>query len=152
METTFKKLALRQLDRALTSPNPVVPSQGWLNRVRRALGLSQARLAERMGISQQALDRMEKREARRKVTIETLAEAAAAMDAKLVYFLVPAQDASFEALLKRRARAAAEAIVARGDRHMILEDQRISAEALEEEIKDVTDELFRTFSVEIWEE
>ena len=142
----LERLVLHQLDRAVRLPSPSVPPRGWLNRVRRALGLSQAQAAHRLAISQQSWDRMEKREVAGKVTLETIQEAARAMHSRLVYFLVFMHDASFEDLLKRRAREAANRLVSRVDRHMTIEDQQLSMEKLNEEIADVAAELFRTFA------
>ena len=98
--------ALRHLDetlataRALTDLAP--PAGGWVNAVRRALGMTERELATRMGVAQSSLHALERSEAAGTIRIETLRRAAEALDCEVVYALVP-------------RRPLAEAVAARAD-------------------------------------
>jgi transcriptional regulator with XRE-family HTH domain len=68
---------------------PDIPDGGWLKGVRQSRNLSQREVAERAGVSQQAFDQFERGEMKGSVTLETLRNAADALDSELVYFLRP---------------------------------------------------------------
>ncbi|MEJ1972964.1 MAG: helix-turn-helix domain-containing protein [Lacunisphaera sp.] len=80
-----------------------VPAGGWLRAVRQALGLSQAAVAKKAAITQQAYAQFEKGEVAGTLSIGNLQRAAEAMDCELVYFLVPraGQADSFRELATR---------------------------------------------------
>lgn len=65
------------------------PSGGWLRAVRQALGLAQATVAKKTGITQQAYAQFERGESAETITLANLQRAAAAMECTLVYFVVP---------------------------------------------------------------
>lgn len=65
------------------------PAGGWLRAVRQALGLAQASVAKKAGISQQAYAQFERGEAAGSLSVGNLQRAAEAMDCELVYCLVP---------------------------------------------------------------
>lgn len=65
------------------------PAGGWLRAVRQALGLAQASVAGKAGITQQAYAQLERGETAGTLSVGNLQRAAEAMDCDLVYFLVP---------------------------------------------------------------
>lgn len=65
------------------------PYPGWIRAVRTSLGLNQRALAERLGISQVAVDKLEHSEVAGTISLAKLAEVGAAVGCKLVYALVP---------------------------------------------------------------
>jgi transcriptional regulator with XRE-family HTH domain len=67
------------------------PVGGWLRTMRQVLNLTQATVAEKSGISQQAYAQFETGEASSTISLGRLRHAAAAMDCELVYFLMPRQ-------------------------------------------------------------
>ena len=67
------------------------PSGGWLRTVRQALGLTQATVSAKAGVSQQAYAQFENGEINSTISLGRLRHAAAAMDCELVYFLMPRQ-------------------------------------------------------------
>lgn len=100
------------------------PPMGWLRAVRGALGMSARQLAQLIGIDASAVVRMEEREQDGKVTLELLDRAARAMDCKLVYAIVPKDEAaSLEEILESRARRAATEVLKQVEHSMRLEDQ-----------------------------
>jgi predicted DNA-binding mobile mystery protein A len=65
------------------------PQKGWIRAVRNALGLTAQQLADRMGVSQPTVQRLESSETRDAIQLSSLRKAAAALDCRLVYALVP---------------------------------------------------------------
>jgi predicted DNA-binding mobile mystery protein A len=88
----------------------------------------------RLNVSAQSIKEMETREMNGSITLKSLREAAAAMNMKLVYGLVPV-DESIESMIEKRAMEKAREIVLRTSGNMRLEDQEVSKERLEKAIK-----------------
>jgi predicted DNA-binding mobile mystery protein A len=65
------------------------PATGWLRAARQALGLSQAAVAKKAGVTQQAYAQFERGEASGTLSLRNLQRAAEAMDCELVHYLVP---------------------------------------------------------------
>lgn len=86
---------------------PRRPEEGWVRSVRCALGLSQAKLGRRLGVSKQAVHKAELGEINESITIKRLRQHAFAMDSTLFYVILPFDD-SFEELVRRRAREMVE--------------------------------------------
>jgi predicted DNA-binding mobile mystery protein A len=99
------------------------PPRGWIRAIRQALGMTTAQLAERLGIAQPSAVGLEKAEASKAITIETLERAARALDCTLVYALVPRKP--LEAIVQERAREAARERLRTVSHSMTLEDQRV---------------------------
>lgn len=144
MGMPFARLRRKQIDASLTTLTPLRqvahPSRGWIREIRTALGLTTAQLAARMGLSQAGVSKLEGREADGSVTINSLRTAADALECDLVYALVP-RAGSLSAVMEKRARAIATAAVGRVSHTMRLEDQAVSAAAIQEQIEDLTRDL-----------
>lgn len=69
------------------------PERGWLRAVRTSLGLSQAHVAGRAGMTRQAYADLEAAEERGAISLNSLRRAAEAMDADFVYYVVPRAEA-----------------------------------------------------------
>ena len=131
----------RHLDRQLERARPVAavarPPKGWVNAIRRALGMSERQLAERMGIKQPSVSNLERSEADGTIRLSTLRRAAEAMDCELVYILMPRRP--LDEMVSARARALAHDELERVRQTMSLEaqDVEISDEALEERAREL---------------
>ncbi len=88
-EPAFK--GLQQPANALKSANAASqrPERGWLRATREGLGLSQASLAKKLGMSRQSYAELETAEARGAISLKSLQRAAEAMACELVYFVRP---------------------------------------------------------------
>jgi len=130
----------RQLDDRNSALNQTAqrPENGWIRTIRRALGMSPKDLAERMGVHDSRVRRIEADEVKDKVTLSTLQRAAQAMDCRLVYQFVP--NGSFEEIVRRRARELARHRVSKTSRTMALEDQRVDPDVLSDIERDLVDE------------
>lgn len=111
------------------------PPTGWLKAVRLALGMSSQQVANKLSVTRQGVQDMERREKDGSITIKALREVANALDMQLVYGFVP-KDASLDALVDRKARELAKQIVLRTSNTMKLEDQENSQERIEKAIEE----------------
>ncbi len=148
-----KTVARRHLERRLGKLRPVKqfarPPRGWVRALRESMGMSAAKLAERMGVSQPRVFALEKAEERGAVTVASLERAAQAMHCTLVYALVPNKPLD-ELLLKRALKIVSEQL-ARVDHSMQLEDQGLDAEELKEERQRLAADLVREFPRRLWD-
>lgn len=148
-----RDLARAQLDRRLDQIRSAIPALrcpqgGWINGLRTALGMTQADLAHRIGISRQAVSQMEQRESDGSVTLRALEKAAQALDSQLVYAIVPVRPIGqmLEERVLRRARQMMDSV-----RHtMRLEDQEPDSD-LEERTMELAKELLAA-PTRLWSE
>lgn len=99
-------------------------------------------LAERVGVEQSSITRLEERETSGNVTLERLARAANAMHCKLIYAIVP-QDGynDLEAIINERAKDVAVQLVRQTEHSMRLEKQGADEDELTREIDNLANQL-----------
>lgn len=106
-EMDFEELAKRlsTLDREQrllrTAAQKLTPRQGWLRDVRQTMGFSASEIARKMGMNRSEVFRMEERETRKRITLESLEKMAEALDCRMIYAVIP-KKGTFEDLLLRR--------------------------------------------------
>jgi predicted DNA-binding mobile mystery protein A len=103
--STIDNPSIHELDHELDrvrSAGRLGQRDGWLRAIREALGMSMAQFGRRLGLPRQGVLALEQREASGAVTLRTLREAAAALDAELVYAIVPRR--SLGQMLEEQAR------------------------------------------------
>ena len=83
----------------LHAPAPKIPEHGWIRSSREALQISQEDLATQLGISQQALAKLERNESSGAISLERLINVAAAMDCEVVYYVRHKKKKTFAAIL-----------------------------------------------------
>jgi predicted DNA-binding mobile mystery protein A len=128
-----------------------VPRAGWLRAVRESLGLTTRQLAKLMGTNFQNVQRMEAREETGTVTLASLEKAARAMSCQLVYAIVPEKPhSSLDEIVADKARALATELVRPVKHSMLLEEQAVSDEVTEAQLRALADELKRTLDSRIW--
>lgn len=91
--------------------------------IRGALGMSQAALARRLGVTGAAVNKLEHAESHGGITIGKLAEVAGALDCHLVYALVP--NSTLEQTVEAEARLRAAEVLGYAAQTMALEAQDI---------------------------
>jgi predicted DNA-binding mobile mystery protein A len=129
---------LELLDRRLSPWKEIpaaMPPRGWFRAIREALGMPRDEVARRLGVTKQAIGKLEASEANGSIRLETLRRAAQALECTLVYALVP--NSSLEDVVEGRARAVARRDLERASHTMILEAQgggRADEERLLEEL------------------
>ena len=96
MSIKFKLVGIQSLQSVTKHITPVPrPAHGWLRAVREALGLSRARVAQKLKVSVPTIQNYEKREKADTITLASMRRMAAAMDCELVVTLVPCNGSSF---------------------------------------------------------
>ena len=113
------------------------PPTGWIKAIRNAIGMSMLQLGNRLSITKQSVQDIERREKDGSITIKALREAARALDMQLVYGFVP-NDGSLELLIERKAKELATQIVMRTNNTMKLEDQENTKQRIEKAIQERT--------------
>ena len=149
MTNKFRQLQLETLDEHLTKVHVAPrPSSGWIRAIRTALGMSARQLAERMGVSQQALSRLESKEADDAVTIKTLRRAAEAMGCQVVYAVVPGEG-SLRDIIEERALKKAKELVEAVVHTMKLEAQGVGD--VKDKTRQVADEMAANLNSSLWD-
>jgi predicted DNA-binding mobile mystery protein A len=141
-------LAAAQLDRKLPALREAAarlrsskPAGGWIRALRRALGLSTGALGRRLGLAQQSIVQLEENEKTETITLASLRRVAAALDAELIYAIVPRKN--LRESITTRAREVAVARVAPIAHSMKLESQGLTENELQERIEELARELER---------
>ncbi len=141
-------LAATQLDRKLPTLREAAmhlqnarPVGGWIRAIRRALGMSTSALGRRMKLAQQSVVQLEANEKTETITLASLRRVAAALDAELVYAIVPRKN--LRESITARAREVAAKRVAPIAQSMKLESQGLADSELRERIEELARELER---------
>ena len=150
-----KDVAIRQyrdkVSRAAQAVRQIgMPAEGWICTARKALGMSAAELARRLGRSRALVSNTEKAELDGGVTLKTMTRMAEAMGCRFVYAIVP--EDGVEDVLAGQARRKARALVETSGRHMALEAQSLTPEQMEAEVERVARELLRDMPSDFWRE
>jgi predicted DNA-binding mobile mystery protein A len=104
--------------------------------------MTQTDLADRLGITRVAVDKLERSEADARITMAKLKQVAEAMDCSLIYALIP--NSSLEETVMRQARTVAERNVDYTSRTMALEAQDVDEEWKVEAVEREANELIAT--------
>ena len=146
MPRSVKRTAREQFDkrfgdlrRAADTIRDASPQAGWLRSLRTLLEMSNRSVAQRVGVSHPTLLKFEKSEQSGAISLLSLRKAAEALDADLVYAIVPRQ--KLGQMIGARARALAKEQVSSIARTMALEKQGISEAQIKRQIADLTREL-----------
>jgi len=155
MKTPLKRLHLRQIEertlpwRQLVAQRP--PRGGWIQVIRKAIGMTTSQLANRLGIgTRQGVVDLERRERGGNVTLATLAKAADAMECDLVYAVVPR--VPLQEMLNNRARTIAAERLGRVAHSMKLEAQPVTPEEHDRQVDDLAAEILRDSARVLWGE
>lgn len=157
MKTNKKKLAnqkmiVQQKLDLFSKMNEPMPSSGWVKAIRGSLGLTIRQLAERVGVTHGSIAQLEKREPKKKVTLESLENAARAMDCKIVYAIVPIDSGNtLDDIIMSKAHEAASLILKEVSHTMRLEKQGTSEKQIQKEVERITHELIESGDPRIWE-
>lgn len=127
-----------------------IPAEGWIRTVRKALGMSGAQLAERLGVTRARIAQAEKSELEGGATLKSMKAAAEAMGCRFVYAFVPPD--TIENVIIAQARKKAQAVVGRASSHMALENQATSESRTEHEIARLMNELIYEMPADFWQD
>ena len=149
-----RKLMIKQLDRKLVKFKPlydmVVPPNGWIFSIRKAINMSLRQLGARMSITAQSVHEIEEREKNGTISLSVLNQVGYALNMKFVYGFVPKQF-TLEKMIEERAFEIAKEIVMRTSVSMELEDQKTSDKRLEHAIKEKAAEIKNKMPRTLWD-
>ena len=149
-KSNLTRMQLTDALRAFPSPDGAMPPRGgWVRAIREALGMTQAQLGDRVRVSRQSVQDLEKAEAERRITLDSLDRLARAMGCRVVYALVP-ENGSLDDVRTRRANTVAEAMLKSTDHSMKLEAQGVSAIERERQRKLLAEALLRDSPRKLW--
>lgn len=137
MSTTrpMRQLARTRLDerfatwKSLPSSARIAPRGGWIRAIREALGMPRHELGRRMGVGEKRVVQLEQGEAQGKVSMDSLARAAEALDCELVVALLPRRPLE-QTVNHRRMQLAASWLKSRALDTMAMENQTVSLDDL----------------------
>lgn len=134
-----QSLQIAQLETKIKAYTPLLniatPPTGWIKAIRLALGMSLRQLANHLSITKQSAQEIEQREKDGSISINSLRDAARALDMELVYGFAP-KDGSLDVLIDRKARELATKIVLRTSNTMQLENQENTKERIKKAIEE----------------
>lgn len=149
----LEELRIRQLDRVLEQASRMPrqpPSGGWIRAIRQALGMPLSHLAGKLGVAPQSVAALEMRERTGSVTLKALRDAANALDADLVYAIVPRRP--IEQMMQSRAEVVASRAVDRVSHSMALEDQAVSERERQRQRKRLVEVMLRDRRRGLWKD
>jgi len=132
------------------------PKLGWIKTARLALGMSGAALSARLGGTRTLAANLERSEQEGRITLKSMQDAAAAMNCRFVYAIVPvASERSDEAVtmaavVEAQAERVARRMVKAASVHMALEAQQLGAADSEREVQRLKDQLLREMPRDLW--
>jgi predicted DNA-binding mobile mystery protein A len=125
------------------------PVEGWLRTARKALGMSGAQLARRLGVSRGLIAQTERNELAQSVSLKTLQQMADGMGCRLVYAIVPKAGLTQD-IITARAAEKAQQLVSRVDQHMLLEGQGLSPDRLQYEVEQAQRQFVADMPADLW--
>jgi len=152
MKSKHRQIMREQLDSTFAQLSNLKglqpPVKGWLRSIREALGMSGKQLGARVGVSQPRIVQIEKDEVSGAVTMNTMRQAAEAMDCVFVYAVVPRS--SLKETIRNQAYKVAETRLSRTSHAMFLEDQQVTYDERRKMLEAKIDELAREMPNDFW--
>ncbi len=147
---TIQKQYQRIVDTAaLQAADIQAPPEGWVVTVRKALGMSGAQLARRLGVTRAAISQREKAEIDGGVSLKQMQKTAESLGCKFIYAIVP--DDNTTAVIRRQATIKANAVVKQASSHMALESQSLTHQANIEKVEELAKELMGNQPSNFWD-
>jgi predicted DNA-binding mobile mystery protein A len=148
VKTIVQQQYQRIVDAAASNAGLRTPSEGWMRTARKALGMSGAQLAKRMGVTRARVAQAEHAELSGGATLKSMQTAAEAMGCRLVYAIVP--EKRIEDVIMAQARKKALALVGTASTHMALESQNLPNDKIAQEVERLTREIAQEMRPDFW--
>jgi predicted DNA-binding mobile mystery protein A len=127
------------------------PSEGWVNAIRKSLGMSLRQLGQRMRITPQSVKEIEEREQKGTVSIKVMKQFATALGMKFVYGFIP-REKSLEAMIDRRVREIADEILYKTSMHHRIGGKEDDPDRFLKAFIEKTRELKANMPVHLWDD
>lgn len=152
MSRFYKKMMRSHMQEELNDLGTLMrkpaPKKGWIHSIRQALGISGYDLAKRLGCAQSNVAAMEKREQAGSITLQSLEEAAKAMNCRFVYAFVP--EKPLDEIREDQARKVVRRRLNRIKHTMVLEQQGLSHQQQKHQEDDLVRKLLESGSGKLW--
>jgi predicted DNA-binding mobile mystery protein A len=152
MDKSFRWLQLRQADKQLKPllkrRHPPRPSNGWIQTIREALGMTAVALGRRLQVRSSTVHKLEKSEMEDSISLASLRKAAAALDCELHYVLIPRTP--LETKLKDQSRMVAKKHMQPVAHTMSLEDQSVTGKEQQAQLDLLAKELLDSNWRDLW--
>ena len=125
------------------------PNEGWLRTVRKALQMSGAQLARRLGVTRALISQSESAELTGRVTLKKMREMAEAMNCRFVYAVVP--KTTIQDTIAAQAEKKARTYVKKTSEHMALEGQALSQMQIDYEVERLALGMTESPPRDLWE-
>lgn len=125
------------------------PKEGWVRTIRKALDMSGAQLAERLGLSRNRISVLERKEAEGEITLNQLRNLAEQLNCDLTYALVPRKPV--EQIIVDKALEIATKTLETNAQNMFLEAQVIDKNAQNRLLEQVTNDIMASGGRVIWQ-
>jgi predicted DNA-binding mobile mystery protein A len=148
-----KKLIREQLDDKfgkIKSSTILNMENGWIRLIREALGMSAKQLAQKVGIDQSRISRLEKAEVEGDLKLSSLKKIAEGLNMRFVYFFVPEE--GLEQMMYDQARAIAQNRLNKVTQTMRLEDQELSEMDKAKTLDDLTQRILIDEPQDFWDQ
>jgi predicted DNA-binding mobile mystery protein A len=148
VKTIVQQQYQRLVDGAAAHSGLRTPPEGWLRTVRKALGMSGAQLAKKMGVTRARVAQAEQAELSGGTTLKSMQAAAEAMGCRFVYAVVP--EKRIQDVITAQARKKAMALVGTASTHMALESQALPKDKIAQEVERLTREFAQEMPPNFW--
>ena len=148
VKTVARRQYQRFVDAAVGCADLRTPPEGWVRTARKALGMSGAQLAKKMGVTRARVAQAEHAELSGGVTLKSMQAAAEALGCRFVYAIVP--EKRVEDIIAAHARKKAEALVGAASSHMALEGQVLPNVRIARESERIAREMAREMPPDFW--
>lgn len=125
------------------------PRSGWVKAIRESLGMTARQLGAHLGISSVAITKLEQREQARTITLRDLDRAAAILNCRVIYALIPVD--GLEATLQAKAQVTAGELLGKAQHAMNLEAQPVDQAEQRVQSKVLAEQLLKTLDSRLWE-
>lgn len=123
----------------------VPPKQGWISSIRQALGMTALQLANRLGVSQPRIAKMEQNEDNLKIS--TMKKIASGLGCDFVYGFVPKEP--LDKMIQNQAQQKAAKTLSIVNSNMALEDQLAKDPHI---LEDLTNDMINKNIKQIWDD
>lgn len=152
---SIKEIVIRQYQAlinhaAMNAREITQPPEGWVRTVRKALGMSGAQLARRLGTTRAFVSQIEKNELNGCITVKSLQQMAEAMGCRFVYAIIPEKN-TIEDFISLRAKDKARNLVETTGQHMALEEQALSTQQMQYEIERLQKQMLSEMPRDLWD-
>ena len=154
MQNKQKQLVQEQLDETLKQFSSLAavtrPLKGWIRAIRDALGMNNRQLAQRLGVSNSRIPRIEQDEITGGLTLKTMNRVADELDCIFVYGFVPRT--SLRETIRNQAESLAKKRFKKLMHTMELEDQGLSSNENKKVLDSLVEEIINSSSATLWED